>query len=145
MTCGDDEEVRVYSDLSGVADGDVEEFSVSSSGVSAVASYCKADGSPSIALGMDDNTVQAFSTEVGEFKKLVGEKVYLVVFLVKGRHQCFTGFVTENSNYKLNYGGLIFSLRVHTGQFHFIFIQFHFIVPYISYRLHTFFCIDIMY
>jgi len=67
VTCGDDEEVRVYSDLSGVEDGDMEEFSVSSSGVTAVASYCKADGSDSIALGMDDNTVQAFSTEVSHF------------------------------------------------------------------------------
>ncbi len=64
ITCGEDDEVHVYSDLGGVADSDREEFSVSSSHVTALTSYKKSDGSHSIALGMDDNTVQAFSIEV---------------------------------------------------------------------------------
>ena len=66
VTCGADEDVHMYSDLRGVAEDDVQEFSVSTSSVSALACYRNTDGLDVIALGMDDNTVQAFSTEVSQ-------------------------------------------------------------------------------
>ena len=63
VTCGGDEEVHIYPNLAEEAD-DMTEFELSTSSVSAMVCYRKLDGSDVIAMAMDDNTVQAFSTEV---------------------------------------------------------------------------------
>lgn len=57
--------MRIYPNLGGEEDDeDVTEFELSTSRVSAMVCYRKVDGSDVIAMAMDDNTVQAFSTEV---------------------------------------------------------------------------------
>ena len=64
VTCGGDEEVRIYPNLGGEDDDDATEFDLSTSSVSAMTCYRRVDGVDVIAIAMDDNTVQAFSTEV---------------------------------------------------------------------------------
>ena len=65
MTCGRDGEVRTFPDIT--QDPPFEEcieFELSTSKVSAVACYLTREGSEGIAVAMDDNTVQGFTTDV---------------------------------------------------------------------------------
>ena len=72
MTCGSDCDVRMFV---GLEDDDVSEFSVSSSKLTALVCYTapakreeeeEGGGADVIAVAMDDNTVQAFTTNVSQ-------------------------------------------------------------------------------
>ena len=60
VTCGHDCDVRTFA---GIEEDDCEEFSVASEKVSALACYHKG-GKDIIAIATDDNTVQAYTSEV---------------------------------------------------------------------------------
>ena len=72
MTCGSDCDVRTFV---GLEDDDVSEFSVSSSKLTALVCYTapaereeeeEGGGADVVAVAMDDNTVQAFTTNVSQ-------------------------------------------------------------------------------
>ena len=72
MTCGNDCDVRMFV---GLEDDDVSEFSLSSSKLTALVCYTttppaereEGGGADVIAVAMDDNTVQAFTTDVSQY------------------------------------------------------------------------------
>ena len=70
MTCGSDCDVRTFV---GLEDDDISEFSVSSSKLTGLVCYTapaergeeeEGGGADVVAVAMDDNTVQAFTTNV---------------------------------------------------------------------------------
>ena len=64
MTCGHDCDVTIFV---GLEDDEKSEFSLSSSKLSALACYvtdCEVGRTDVVAVAMDDNTVQAFTTQV---------------------------------------------------------------------------------
>ena len=71
MTCGNDCDVRTFV---GLEDDDVSEFSLSSSKLTALVCYTttplaereEGGGADVVAVAMDDNTVQAFFTDVSQ-------------------------------------------------------------------------------
>ena len=71
MTCGSDCDVRTFV---GLEDDDVSEFSVSSSKLTGLVCYTapaereeeEEGGADVVAVAMDDNTVQAFTTDVSQ-------------------------------------------------------------------------------
>ena len=64
VTCGEEGEVKTYHNLPESQDDDPIEFDLSTSRVSAMTCYLTPGGLDVIAVAMDDNTIQAFSTEV---------------------------------------------------------------------------------
>ena len=60
MTCGHDCDVRVFT---GLEEDDCSEFSVATETISAITCYQKG-GKDLVAIATDDNTVQAYTTEV---------------------------------------------------------------------------------
>ena len=72
MTCGSDCDVRTFV---GLEDDDVSEFSLSSSKLTALVCYTapaereeEGGGADVVAVAMDDNTVQAFTTNVSQYR-----------------------------------------------------------------------------
>ena len=70
MTCGSDCDVRTFV---GLEDDDVSEFSVSSSKLTGLVCYTapaeweeEEGGADVVAMAMDDNTVQVFTTNVSQ-------------------------------------------------------------------------------
>ena len=68
MTCGNDCDVRTFV---GLEDDDISEFSLSSSKLTALVCYTtpaelEEGGADIVSVAMDDNTVQAFTTDVSQ-------------------------------------------------------------------------------
>ena len=66
MTCGNDCDVRTFV---GLEDDDISEFSLSSSKLTALVCYttpAELERVDIVAVAMDDNTVQAFTTDVNQ-------------------------------------------------------------------------------
>ena len=69
MTCGHDCDVRSFV---GLEDDEISEFSLSSSKLTALVCYTtpaelEGGGADVVAVAMDDNTVQAFTTDVSRY------------------------------------------------------------------------------